>query len=367
MSDEDNDVVTLGDVVKEKLLKDEEIVAVVGACDENECSYKNGYMERQALFSCITCDPLHERLAGVCYACSINCHNDHEMIELYTKRNFKCDCGNKKFGDFKCHLLEEKDSENDNNKYNHNFNGKYCTCKRPYPDPEDEIEDEMIQCIMCEDWYHSRHLGQLAPSEYSEMVCDTCSKNNVFLQYYKEYAVCSPGTTSKKPEKQAEDGVDVISTTAPIELTKVCTLSKLKSITSDPVKNEDLKAMFFENEWRNKLCKCEMCLAMYSIQGIEFIVKDSDTVLHHERKGKENEERKWEEAGSSLSQMGHVQQIEFVQGFNELKSGLTDFLNGFTSGEVVRKEHVDTFFEELNNKKRRRLETGKGVPPSNCK
>lgn len=41
LSDEDNDVVTLGDAVKEKLQKDEEIVAVVGACDENECSYKN--------------------------------------------------------------------------------------------------------------------------------------------------------------------------------------------------------------------------------------------------------------------------------------------------------------------------------------
>jgi E3 ubiquitin-protein ligase UBR7 len=33
---------------------------------------------------------------------------------------------------------------NGRNKYNQNFGGTYCTCKRPYPDEEDKIEDEMI-------------------------------------------------------------------------------------------------------------------------------------------------------------------------------------------------------------------------------
>ena len=45
---------------------------------------------------------------------------------------------------------------NDLNSYNHNFRGMYCTCGRPYPDPEDVIDDEMIQCVVCEDWYHGR-------------------------------------------------------------------------------------------------------------------------------------------------------------------------------------------------------------------
>ena len=43
-------------------------------------------------------------------------------------------------------------------RYNQNFRGLYCTCSRPYPDPEDPVEDSMIQCIMCEDWFHGRHL-----------------------------------------------------------------------------------------------------------------------------------------------------------------------------------------------------------------
>ena len=40
------------------------------------------------------------------------------------------------------------------NQYNHNFHGVYCTCNKPYPDPEDLEPDEMIQCILCEDWFH---------------------------------------------------------------------------------------------------------------------------------------------------------------------------------------------------------------------
>lgn len=30
---------------------------------------------------------------------------------------------------------------NSGNKYNDNFYGLYCTCKRPYPDPEDEVRN----------------------------------------------------------------------------------------------------------------------------------------------------------------------------------------------------------------------------------
>lgn len=53
-------------------------------------------------------------------------------------------------------FFQVKDEVNSSNKYNQNFTGTYCTCKRPYPDPEDPIDDEMIQCVSCEDWFHKR-------------------------------------------------------------------------------------------------------------------------------------------------------------------------------------------------------------------
>ena len=34
---------------------------------------------------------------------------------------------------------QDKDEYNIENRYNQNFDGVYCTCSRPYPDPEDEV------------------------------------------------------------------------------------------------------------------------------------------------------------------------------------------------------------------------------------
>lgn len=124
--------------------------------------------------------------AGVCLACSYHCHEGHELVELYTKRRFRCDCGNSKFPS-KCTLEPNKDSLNEHNSYNHNFSGLYCTCRRPYPDPEDMVPDDMIQCIICEDWFHSRHLsGSMSPDQlpFAEMICGSCVEQNDFLLDY---------------------------------------------------------------------------------------------------------------------------------------------------------------------------------------
>ena len=43
--------------------------------------------------------------------------------------------------------------------YNQNYKGLYCTCHRVYPDPEGEALGEMLQCCICEDWFHELHLG----------------------------------------------------------------------------------------------------------------------------------------------------------------------------------------------------------------
>lgn len=82
-----------------------------------------------------------------------------KIVELWTKRNFRCDCGNSKFGEFFCKLFPNKDVENVENSYNHNFKGSYCTCGHPYPDPDVEDQVEMIQCCVCEDWFHEEHIG----------------------------------------------------------------------------------------------------------------------------------------------------------------------------------------------------------------
>ncbi|GMP42168.1 hypothetical protein CsSME_00011993 [Camellia sinensis var. sinensis] len=135
----------------------EEADLVLGGDEGKECTYTKGYMKRQAIFSCLTCTP--DGNAEVCTTCSLSCHDGHEIVELWTKRNFRCDCGNSKFGEFFCKLFPNKDIENVENSYNHNFKGSYCTCGRPYPDPEAEEQVEMIQCCICEHWFHEEHIG----------------------------------------------------------------------------------------------------------------------------------------------------------------------------------------------------------------
>lgn len=77
------------------------------------------------------------------------------------------------------------------NRYNQNFSGLYCTCQRPYPDPENADEDEMLQCVVCEDWLHLNHLNATVPAndQYEEMVCQDCMEDNDFLHDYSDMVI----------------------------------------------------------------------------------------------------------------------------------------------------------------------------------
>jgi E3 ubiquitin-protein ligase UBR7 len=202
--DEDGEeLYSLQDVIENENKSNEIARAVLGASDSVNCSYDKGYVFRQALYACRTCFGQTKQLHGLCLACSYNCHQNHVLYELYTKRNFRCDCGNSKFDEnFECKLQPNKDKANDSNKYNHNFNGIYCECNKPYETADDQEgdeqavevdDDEMIQCTICEDWFHFNHLKGYSEKalDYSEVVCHNCMKSNNFLWYYRDYAAIS--------------------------------------------------------------------------------------------------------------------------------------------------------------------------------
>lgn len=85
----------------------------------------------------------------------IHCHENHEIIELYHKLDFRCDCGNGRMP-YSCQLNNDKEYLNDNNKYNQTYFDCYCYCKKPHS--YEEIETFMIECYECEDWFHNHHL-----------------------------------------------------------------------------------------------------------------------------------------------------------------------------------------------------------------
>ncbi|RVX75952.1 hypothetical protein B0A52_00309 [Exophiala mesophila] len=142
----------------------------------DKCTYDLGPL-RQSVFACLTCNPppaspaQRYRPAGVCYSCSISCHGEHTLVELFNRRNFVCDCGTSRIQSSQSCMLRlnpatgrrgvsDQEPAADNH-YNHNYQNRFCACAEEY-DAHTE-KGTMYQCIGLgtvetggcgEDWYH---------------------------------------------------------------------------------------------------------------------------------------------------------------------------------------------------------------------
>ncbi|XP_022958642.1 putative E3 ubiquitin-protein ligase UBR7 isoform X1 [Cucurbita moschata] len=394
--DETEQTISIQEYLKEVEEQELEADLVLGGDEGKECTYSKGYLKRQAIFSCLTCTP--DGNAGVCTACSLSCHDGHEIVELWTKRNFRCDCGNSNFGDFICKLFSNKDVENANNSYNHNFKGSYCICNRPYPDPDVEEQVEMIQCCMCEDWFHEEHLGLSSIDEfllqiprdedgeplYEDFICSTCSAVCSFLSQYPSsiWAVGRPSdisldvtmkndapepilslSTSVKhdDDTNAHDSANVDLSVAPDKSadknslltepttendrssnesikdngqTVSCVLGASQSSASIAVQN---KPMFLSKNWRGALCRCEKCVDNFKRMNISFLLDEEDSIAEYEKIAKQKREEKLQQQeGAELKLFDNLGHVEKI----EILNGIADM-----------KDEIHTFLESFDSSK----------------
>ncbi|GAA5885096.1 hypothetical protein JCM16303_006401 [Sporobolomyces ruberrimus] len=156
----------------------------------SQCTYDLGYI-RQPLYACLTC--LNH--GAVCAGCSIACHGEHELVELFNRRHFRCDCGTEKMGAGSCCSISPRDDApvNTENKYDANFRGQFCFCGQPY-DPHTET-DSMYQCLVCEDWIHHKclfgthsddHAAPLTEDDFDMIICERCVKGNAGVRKIAE-------------------------------------------------------------------------------------------------------------------------------------------------------------------------------------
>ncbi|XP_028826745.1 putative E3 ubiquitin-protein ligase UBR7 [Denticeps clupeoides] len=375
-----------------------EAFSVLVGSDPDHCSYSQGYVKRQAVFACSTCTPTGSDPAGVCLACANTCHDGHHIFELYTKRNFRCDCGNKRFGSFKCTLVPDKDLENPKNCYNHNFFGRYCSCDRMYPDADDQVNDEMIQCVICEDWFHEKHLGCVVEDsdEPQEMICEACMNKTPLLWTYvdhfaapevtkvsrcqeddevnvedddkptgeeaKDSSLCSNGGLSIPTSHRVDSNGSPGSKRTHQEMngcplkyqakTEPCKLKELES--KGPLRARD-GAVIWPYHWRSELCTCVSCKRVYVNTGVQFLLDQSDTLLAYERRGLLEQGCPDQLLMSCLRTLSHVQQLEIIYQINDMKTELMAFLQTFVEeNKEVTAEAIWTFFEDLKSRKRRR-------------
>lgn len=323
-----------------------------------------GYLKRQALYACLTCIPEarteESKRAGICLACTYHCHDGHDLVELYTKRNFRCDCGNSKFPGFKCNLNSDKEKTNEQNSYNQNFSGVYCTCSRPYPDPEDPVVDEMIQCIICEDWYHTRHLGVDIPSSFAEMICENCVKEHEFLVNYEYLTITGIGQDNTDAPvdvtgdaKENEDDKTESTATAETKDDDIIELDSPTDCKKPKNRAGKVSTKFMKDiSWRQQLCACEICVNMYSTQNISFLTDVHDTVQFYEDKGKATA---LEDEECAINSVDRVPLMEAIAGYNDLKGHLVEYLKKFQENKkVVREEDIKEFFSSMAARKKQK-------------
>ncbi|KAL4977697.1 putative zinc finger in N-recognin-domain-containing protein [Aspergillus desertorum] len=154
----------------------------------DSCTQQLGPL-RQTLYACLTCNPppatpdAPYTAAGVCYSCSISCHGEHTLVELFNKRNFACDCGTSRIASSApCTLRSDPDTgakgvrlerPHPGNRYNRNFQNKFCGCGEDYNAHEEK--GTMFQCLGLgttesggcgEDWWHPECLIGLSRDWY---------------------------------------------------------------------------------------------------------------------------------------------------------------------------------------------------------
>uniref|UniRef100_A0A182J055 Uncharacterized protein n=1 Tax=Anopheles atroparvus TaxID=41427 RepID=A0A182J055_ANOAO len=396
--------VTMEDVLKEQEELEETSQAVLGGSDEKNCTYSRGYVDRQALYACLTCVPEaradESKRSGVCLACSLQCHDNHELLELYTKRNFRCDCGGKRMPDVKCKLEPRKEEENNLNKYNQNFSGLYCSCHRPYPDPDDDVADEMIQCIMCEDWYHMRHLDLDEPKNektYAEMICGTCMETYPFFRNYvgkieeqnnkaalddtvqvdvtgldESASAAAPAADDAGPSEPKQRRLESSpSATGVVEKEKstaaldICTKPPLGE---DAEKGYKKGATFWVDGWRKYLCQCKACCLLYKEHEAMFLLNEKDTVQYYEEVGKQRQGAlgsSYERGMEMLGQLDRLTQVDMFTEYNRMKDRLREHLAQFvTNQQVVTQADITEFFAKLQKENR---EAKTNAPPYFCR
>lgn len=281
----------------------------------------------------------------------------------------------------------------------------------------------------------SSHLGgdTLDTSAFDEMICDTCTAKNDFLNFYSGYCVVSNNgssadanatldtsiniadldtstistandenegsgekvqgldaeinqciqsiidirrnsveanseeatSTTKNPGKRAADQVNT--ETDETHSKRIKLLDEVPS-TSRQVENECRKprislhkltgASYWKYEWRTKLCRCTACAAMYTKNGVAFLLDDEDTVHVYLAKGKEKAAQAAAESTTSATiasalqaatnGVNHTVKIEAALAYNKLKQKLTEFFSTFVANEkVITAKDVTEFFDNM--------------------
>lgn len=358
-------------------LEDEARVAM--PWDPNSCTYVIGAL-RQQVFACRSHDSI-----GICYSCSIQCHTSCDIVELFTKRSFTCDCGTERdpkgmSDNYRCQLRKnnEADIPSSDNTYGHNFKGLFCSCEKEYNPDSDAV---MLQCVMgteCnEDWYHDHCIMDLkkyqlerikqttgngieetsetvpkgfpALESFDAYICWKCvSKNDHYFRRLLSHPLSNEliayklNRGSSLPQSNTDSKKRTIHELTVTEDDSSDYSIFLKENYSEVLKNihESLKT---DTDTNNKLFK-------FIDYTIPFLMIDEP--VYEQPEYVESDSGKYELGTESfIKTLQHDVAIEGIVALQALKSKLGGFFKTFAEkGDIVKEKDIEEFFSQIDDK-----------------
>ena len=316
----------------------------------SKCSYDQGYVKQQ-VYSCLDCYETDKEFAGLCYSCSIACHGEHRLVELFDRRAFRCDCATPRTKHV-CSLQKPTETVNELNKYNDNFRNIFCYCRKEY-DPVNET-GTMYQCVLCEDWFHDTCIAneETLPHEdlFNEYICRKCTKQEAWLLKYETRSDVAISTDDRKPiaseqasdgKRKATDDLDKRPSKRPNSAHENCSWASLPELPDD----KD-RSLFLLDDFRDKLCRCENCQARMA--HLPALLAEEDVYEPPTDSDLSGDETNTEDVLQSvLNSMPREKAIEGVLALGSLKQQIMSYLRPLAErGEIVTKEHVEQFFDQ---------------------
>jgi len=326
--------------------------------EEGKCTHNDGYVT-QPVYACATCFAATGELFGFCFGCSLSCHLEHEVLELFNKRNFRCDCPTPKSAHI-CTISGHVQENNTSNKYNHNFQGTYCWCDQPYDHNSNVI---MIQCYMCQDWFHDTCILKEYPHPVipyegdNDFICKDCMfKYSGFLVKYPQLEYTQGVNKVDDPTERKEKVYEEHNTGNVVPDNNTAQPGQPLCLIQDAAQGR-IGNIFLKLGWRKHLCRCPRCIKMYHLIGTDFLLKEENDYSEDE----ENDEDDMTLSQSSLSDSDglnrlnpHVQR-EIANGMFEFKQELVEFLRPFMNQKrTVTASDIEQFKTDLQERQRKR-------------
>jgi len=145
------------------------------------------------------------------------------------------------------------------------------------------------------------------------------------------------------------------------ELSSFCFLKALQDNHTSSTTNNS----FWTKGWRESLCSCNNCITLYDKEKVSYLVSELTELEDEEENLEQTDEANNRpidllETGQNAFlhlPIPHQNKVDLIVGYTHMRDGLKEYLRDFAeSGREVTKEDITSFFETMQDPKRRKKE-----------